>query len=193
LVKRSAVATAKALDGFAAELKRLGKDKERAIVRFHTDVDKSFLGAVEKLVIPKGWKQTDTGGYKSAANGIVERRIGMLKEAARTEMVAATGGDPWYHGLWGHTMVRANFTVNVNDWASGRVSPHEQLTGQKYVWTARDHVFCEYCTWGVPKANRSGPYQGAAEQGIWVRRDDTSTKSAVVVPIHWNVKQQQWV
>ena len=37
---------AAALDGFDLELSRLGKDKTRVITRFHTDVDKSFLGKV---------------------------------------------------------------------------------------------------------------------------------------------------
>ena len=72
LRNRTSKETAAALDDFDAELQRLGKDKNRAIVRFHTDVDKSFLGLVQKLAVRKGWRQTDTGGYKSAANGIVE-------------------------------------------------------------------------------------------------------------------------
>ena len=47
LVARTAAAVAEALDGFDSELQRLGKDKARAIVRFHTDVDKSFLGKLK--------------------------------------------------------------------------------------------------------------------------------------------------
>ena len=49
LVARTAAAVAEALDDFDLQLQLLGKDKSRAIVRFHTDVDKSFLGKVKKL------------------------------------------------------------------------------------------------------------------------------------------------
>ena len=82
LVARTAAAVAEALDDFDLQLQLLGKDKSRAIVRFHTDVDKSFLGKVKKLAVRKGWAQTDTGGYRSQGNSIVERRIGMLKQQA---------------------------------------------------------------------------------------------------------------
>ncbi len=56
LLKRTATTTAKALDGFDGEFKLLGSDKAHEIVRFHTDVDKSFLADVEQLAVRKGWK-----------------------------------------------------------------------------------------------------------------------------------------
>ena len=73
--QRTAEATAKALDVFDVELQRLSRHKDRKIVRLHTDVDRSFLGQVEKMAVRKGWRQTDTGGYKSQANSVLERRI----------------------------------------------------------------------------------------------------------------------
>ena len=33
-------------------------------------MDSSFLGKAQQLAVRKGWRVTDTGGYKSAANGI---------------------------------------------------------------------------------------------------------------------------
>ena len=190
---RTSKEVAAALDDFDAELQRLGKDKNRAIVRFHTDVDKSFLSEVQKLAVRKGWRQTDTGGYKSAANGIVERRIGMLRQKLRTMLVATTGGvnATYIQALWGHAMVRANFYINVNDW-SDRPSPWEQLTGAPYVWTKEDHAFGEYCTWGVPKENRDSPHHQVAEQGVWVRPCPNSAHCSVVVPIRWNAKRDSW-
>jgi hypothetical protein len=115
LVRRTTAAVAAALDGFDAELTRLGRDKARSIVRFHTDVDKSFLGKVRRLALRKGWCQTDTGGYRSQANGVVERRIGMLKQSARTLLLSASGGAHFYDQLWGHALKQANFVVNRND------------------------------------------------------------------------------
>ena len=196
LESRTAKATARALDLFDAELTRLGRDKSRAIVRFHTDVDRSFLGEVERMAIRKGWRQTDTGGYRSQANSIAERRIGMLKEVARAELLSATGGGRYYAQLWGHALVRANFVLNVNDWSS-RVSPYRQLTGREYKWGQEDHCFGEYCTWGVPRVSRGGEYQPAAEQGIWVRKDLTesggSSHAHVVVPIQWDEREGAWL
>ena len=51
LVKRDTASVAEALDAFDLALKLLGQDKSKAIVRFHTDVDKSFLGKVKSLVV----------------------------------------------------------------------------------------------------------------------------------------------
>jgi len=192
LVSRDTDSVAQALDEFDAELSRLGKDKARAIVRFHTDIDKSFLGKVKKLALRKGWKQTDTGGYRSQANALVERRIGMLKQKARTLLLAATGGIFYCEQLWGHVLMQANHCLNRVDWKS-RKSPFFQLTGEDYSWNTQDHVFGELCTWGVPKERRLGEYQPPGEVGIWVRRDDTSVGSAVVVPISWQQSTKLWV
>ena len=153
LKERTAAATAQALDEFDRLLKELGKDKSRQVVRFHTDVDSSFLGKAQQLAVRKGWRVTDTGGYKSAANGIVERRIGLLKQTVRTILLAATGGVYYYEELWGHGLIRANQCLNQNDWRT-RVSPHQQLTGKPYVWGPHEHAFGTYCTWGVPQESR---------------------------------------
>lgn len=144
LRSRAAPAVAEALDSFDRELAALGKDKSRAIVRFHTDVDKSFLGEVKRLAVRRGWAQTDTGGYRSQANGVVERRIGMLKQQARVVILASTGGCFYYDQLWGHALLYANKVCNANDW-SDRLAPHTQLTGSPYVWTGKDHAFGELC------------------------------------------------
>ena len=58
LPRRGTASVAQALDEFDAEQHRLGRDKSRAIVHFHTDVDKSFMGEVRKLA--------PTGLHKSA-------------------------------------------------------------------------------------------------------------------------------
>jgi len=192
LVKRDTASVAEALDAFDLELKLLGQDKSRAIVRFHTDVDKSFLGKVKKLAVRKGWKQTDTGGYRSQANGIVERRIGMLKQNVRTVLLAATGATHYYDQLWGHGMMFANYCTNRNDW-SDTLSPFSQLTGSPYCWDKEDHSFGELVIFHVPKENRLGQYQQSGELGLWMRRESASSHSAVIVPIKWDPKQQAWI
>jgi len=197
LTNRKTATVAAALDGFDLELARLGRDKDRSIVRFHNDVDKSFLGKVQRLAVRKGWVQTDTGGYRSRANAIVERRIGMLKQTARTLLLSATGGASFHVELWGHAMLHSNFCCNVNNWAS-RTSPFEQLTGSAYEWGSEDHAFGELVTFLVPEECRDDTYRPPGERGIWVRRDRTlggpgSTKSGVIVPIQWDFSTQAWV
>jgi hypothetical protein len=197
LTNRKTATVAAALDDFDVELARLGSSKERSIVRFHTDVDKSFLGKVKRLAVRKGWVQTDTGGYRSRANGIVERRIGMLKQTARTLLLSASGGDCFYVQLWGHAMLQANFCCNVNDWSS-RASPFQQLTGDAYEWGPEDHAFGELVTFLVPEECRDDTYRPPGEQGIWVRRDRQnagpgSSRSGVIVPIKWDFCTRAWV
>ena len=192
LVRRDTAAVAEALDSFEAELQYLGKDKDRAIVRFHTDVDKSFLGKVRKLAIRKGWKQTDTGGYRSQSNSIAERRIGMLKQTARTILLAATGASYYYDQLWGHSLMYSNYCLNRNNW-SDTLAPYTQLTGEAYAWGKEDHAFGELCVYHVPKENREGQYQQPGELGLWMRREDASSHSAVVVPIKWDEKRSAWI
>ena len=116
----------------------------------------------------------------------------MLKQKARTLLLAATGGIFYYEQLWGHVLMQSNYCLNRVDWKS-RKSPFFQLTGEDYSWKIQDHVFGELCTWGVPKERRLGEYQPPGEVGIWVRRDDTSVGSAVVVPISWQRSTKSWV
>jgi hypothetical protein len=191
LVKRTAEATAKALDLFEAELQRIGKEKGRCVVRFHTDVDSSFLGAVERHAIRKGWRVTDTGGYNSQSNSVVERRIGLVKQTARAVLLTATGGVGYLQELWGHSMMFANDCVNRNDWGD-REAPHTQLTGDSYQWGDHEHCFGEYVLWGVPKENRTNDLSEPGQQGLWMRADPTSSNAAVVVPIAWDADKDCW-
>jgi hypothetical protein len=190
LQARTAAAVAEALDDFDRELHLLGKDKGRAIVRFHTDVDRSFLGKVKKLAVRKGWAQTDTGGYRSQGNSVVERRIGMLKQQARVVLLAATGGRFYYDQLWGHALQFANKCVNVTDW-TGRIAPYTQLTGAPYKWGPNDHAFGELVLWEVNAENRAGPYQQPGEYGLWMGTDPTNG-GAIVVPISWDSATDSW-
>jgi hypothetical protein len=197
LPHRKTALVAEALDAFDGELTRLGRDRARCVVRFHTDVDKSFLGRVQKLALRKGWAQTDTGGYRSRANGIAERRIGMLKQTARTLLLSASGGGSFHVELWGHALKQANFCCNVNPWTDRR-APYSQLTGSDYVWGPEDHVFGEMVTFLVPESCRDDAYRPPGERGIWMRRDcppggSGSAHSAVVVPVEWDMAAQSWI
>ena len=197
LANRRTAAVASALDDFEVELLALGKDPSRCIVRFHTDVDKSFMGRVRKLAVRKGWTQTDTGGYRPKANSLTESRVGQLKRTSRTLLLAATGGAVFYVQLWGNALAHANYCRNRGEWAT-RSSPFEQLTGAQYEWDAEDHAFGEMVTFLVPEECRDDTYRPPGERGIWVGREGSagssgSIHSARVVPIFWDPDQLGWV
>jgi hypothetical protein len=193
LVKtRGSAAAATAFEEFEAELKRLGRDKSRQIIRLHTDVDKSFRGSVDKLVKARGWLQTDTGGYRARANSVCERRIGMLKQSLRTVLLAATGGYYYYEQLWGPGFEFCNRRINWNDWKLRR-APHQMLTGSDHEYTASHCPFGCYVLFHVPEENRDGTFQQVAEHGIYLYDEPTSQNGIVVSPITWDVEQDGWV
>lgn len=45
---------------------------------------------------------------------LAQGAIGMLKECARTELLAATGATHYYEPLWGHLLLRANFVQDAH-------------------------------------------------------------------------------
>ena len=191
LPDRKAERVAEVLDRFDVELRSLGQDKDRQIIQFHTDVDKSFMGAVKKLAIRKGWFVTDTGGYRSQSNSIAERRIGMIKQSVRTVLLAATGG-LYYEQLWGPAFMFAADATNRNDWRQ-RKAPYTQLTGKPYEYSKDDHAFGTYCTWGVPRQVRDGEYRPAGEKGIWLRRRADVPHGDVVAPIEYDADTKAWL
>ena len=50
-------------------------------VRFHSDIEKSFLGDVYAYIEDKAWLKTTSEGYDSNGNSIVERRNKKLNQA----------------------------------------------------------------------------------------------------------------
>jgi hypothetical protein len=192
LKKRDSGAVSEALDQFDAELLRIGLDKGRVVARFHTDIDRSFLAKVRKQAVRKGWMQTDTGGYRSASNGIVERRIGLLKETARAILLACSGGVHYYEQLWGHALVQANYCINRSTRA------FQQLTGAPYAWESRDLAFGELVMYHLPKELKAGVYAPPGEYGLWMHRADMATdpqtsSGDVVAPVEWDSSQQAWI
>ena len=70
----------------------LHKDRDTVTVRFHSDDDKSFEGAVADCARDKAWLTTTTGGYDSNRNAIVERRNSKLQAGHRALLC---GGNWW--------------------------------------------------------------------------------------------------
>ena len=116
----------------------------------------------------------------------------MLKQTARTILLAATGASYYYDQFGGHSLMYSNYCLNRNNW-SDTLAPYTQLTGKAYVWGKEDHAFGELCVYHVPKKNSEGQYQQPGELGLWMRREGASPHSAVVVPIKWDGEQSVWV
>ena len=53
------------------------------VVRLHSDSDPSFLGELEAYCTKAGIPMANTGGHRPAANGRVEKRIGLCTYSAR--------------------------------------------------------------------------------------------------------------
>ena len=68
------------------------KYNDNVTVRFHSDIEKSFLGDVYAFIEDKAWLKTTTEGYDSNGNSVVEMRNKKLNQALRGMLIDATGG-----------------------------------------------------------------------------------------------------
>jgi hypothetical protein len=153
---RSSAETLVAIKQLECELKRVSGDYDSTIVHYPHDDDKSFRGVVAEYGVEKGWKDTDTGGYRPAANSIVERRIGMLNQLFRCLLLVATGGNIYYEQLWGPGLVHANDIINRRPWP-GRDSPIDALTRSSGAPSKQSkYVFGEYCIFKISKEQKGG-------------------------------------
>ena len=70
---------------------RLAHNKnDKVTVRFHSDMDKSFMGDVMTYIQERSWLQTTAEGYDSNGNAIVERRTEKLEHGLRALLLEAT-------------------------------------------------------------------------------------------------------
>ena len=100
-------------------------------MRFHSDIEKSFLGDVHAFIEDKAWLKTTTEGYDSNGNSIVERRNKKLNQALRGMLIDATGGRLYYEELWDAAMDHAHDIIS-----------HMWLSRLKY----RNYDILFYCT-----------------------------------------------
>ena len=86
---KQAATVLKAVLVCVARIRLLHKDRDTVTVRFHSDDDKSFEGAVAEYARERAWLKTTTGGYDSNRNAVVERRNGKLQAGHRALLLGA--------------------------------------------------------------------------------------------------------
>lgn len=184
------------VNAFESELKRLSNGAV-SIKRVHSDGAKELnKGAVGQLCEERGWTNTNSGGYRSNANGKTERYVRTLFEKVRSALITATGGDDYYEDLWGlavkyaaHILVR---TKRSGAHGKSAKSPYEELTGKEYMWGSDDLIFGCYVLSFVAKPTRDNKTSPVADRAIWVGRCDSVSGGHWVVPIVWDATNGRW-
>ena len=100
LKDRTALACREALKSMRHELRSMSSDPKVDLVRVHADDDSSFKGECGEYIAGEGLRSTDTGGYCPTKNSRTERRIRMINEAFRANLLVATGGTLWWRAPW---------------------------------------------------------------------------------------------
>ena len=185
LKDRTTLACREALKSMRHELRSMSSDPKVDLVRVHADDDSSFKGECGEYIAGEGLRSTDTGGYCPTKNSRTERRIRMINEAFRANLLVATGGIDEYEKLWGPGLEHAMHCSNVSQWSDGRC-PYKALTGKDYSWAAEDHAFGEDGLVFVQKEKRSSKFQTPTKAAVWVGRCHTTPKACRVVPIVWD-------
>ena len=169
------------------------KDRDMVTVRFHSDEDKSFEGAVAEYARERAWLKTTTGGYDSNRNAVVERRNGKLQAGHRALLLGATGGRLVYEELWDVAMEHmadiANHLPEAGHRTPAMIAGGEELQiedmmeafgAQAYYYEAEDrrHV-------GSKQNDPPG------RLGMYVGRSQVINGGHRIVPLSWCGKTQQ--
>ena len=184
----------KAVQVALARIRLLHKDSKKVTIRFHSDDDKSFQGAVQEYARDKAWLQTTTGGYDSNRNAIVERRNGKLAAGHKALLLSATGGRLYYEELWDAAMEHMADLVNHLPEAGHKtpamIAGNEELTIEDMMeaFGAQVHYYeaAERRQVGSKQTDNPG------RLGIYVGRSQSINGGHRVIPIELNQRTQQW-
>ena len=163
-------------------------------VRFHSDLDKSFMGAVEAYAKDKAWLKTSTEGYDSDRNARVENRNKKIAAGHRAILLGATGGRLYYEELWDvgmdHMADMANHLPEAGHQSPAMLAGGDEL-GIEDMMEAFGAAAYYY---EAPERRQVGSKQTDTPGclGVWVGRSHTVNGGHRIVPLQWNVKKQQW-
>jgi hypothetical protein len=156
-------------------------------VRFHSDIEKSFLGDVYAFIEDKAWLKTTTEGYDSNGNSVVERRNKKLNQALRAMLVDATGGRLYYEELWDAAMDHAHDIINHMPEA-GEESPVQKAGGVPLDIDHMCEVFGALVYYYEAPERRSigaGQTDTSGRKAIYVGRSRTVSGGHKVMPIEY--------
>jgi len=188
---KSSATITKAIDSILLELKHAGPDP-LPVVRLHSDSDPSFLAELEAYCLKAGIVMTNTGGHRPAANGRVEKRIGLCTYSARGLLETATGGYKYYEALWGAAILYANFCVNAAPFSDGRPSPHAKRAGRDCDFEQR-HIFGAKATAWTKPVHRQSKFDLPGRECIWVGKSTVTPGADRVIPITWDGPASRYV
>ena len=154
------------------------------MVRLHSDFDPSFQAEVRQSLLDDIVVQTDTGGYRPQNNSRTERRIRMLTEVIKANLIMATAGTKEYDKLWGAALLYAVDRVNHQVFDDGR-HPYKELTGKESELAERDNAFGEYVTIHIPKETRKTKWEASGARGVWLGK-------STVVPDGHKISKVEW-
>ena len=187
---KSASEVKNAVRSMKLELKSKGANGME-VVRLHSDFDPSFQAEVRQSLLDDEVVQTDTGGYRPQNNSRTERRIRMLTEVVKANLIVATAGIQEYDSLWGPALQFAADRVNQQIFEDGRC-PHRDLTGREPELEQRDNIFGEQATIHIPKEKRVTKWDASGGRSIWVGKSVVVTDGHKVVPIEWDASVNAW-
>ena len=185
LPDRTAAGCAKAMASMRNELKIMSSHPTRDLVRVHSDDDTSFKGEMTTYFDDHMIRHTTTGGYRPTNNSRTERRIRMINEAFRANLIVATGGLTEYESLWGPGLMHAMHCSNANVWSDGRC-PYKAITGKDYDWGKHDLCFGQSGLSFKPTEHRYSKFQPTGECMVWVGHSFGTPDAARVVPVIWD-------
>ena len=189
---KSAPNTLESLKEFVREVESLAREGA-TIKEWHHDNGTEFEGEVYDWVRSRGYRDTNTGGYRPNSNSFSERRIGMLHQVLRTLLLRATNGTMYYEVLWDVGLQWANECINTNLWPNNDTTPIETLSGKPYTVNDNRHPFGSYCLYKIPIEGVDGKWQPRSEMGIWVGIAHGSSHSHNVLPIKWDPTLRVWI
>ena len=188
---KSSATVTHAIDSILLELQHAGPDP-LPVVRLHSDSDPSFLGELEAYCTKAGIPMTNTGGHRPAANGRVEKRIGLCTYSARGLLETATGGYKYYEALWGAAILYANFCVNAAPFSDGRPAPHTKRTGLDCDFEKR-HIFGAKATAWTKPVHRQSKFDLPGRECIWVGKSTVTPGADRVIPITWDGPASRYI
>jgi hypothetical protein len=175
---------------------RVGPDAPM-VVRFHSDDDPSMQKEVREWILSQQALQTDTGGYDSNKNALVERSHSKLIAAARTSMRLATGASNQYREVWDEAFDHCAEAVS-NSPENGLTSPWERVKADypntKLVNMLEEYhpLFCQV-RYPVCKERRMEPqFDDRAGLALWAGKSRKIPGASRVIPITFNHEKGIW-
>ena len=163
------------------------------VSRVHSDCEKSLIaGPLLEHLKAEGVWPTETEGYDSNGNAIVESRIKQLNRGVKAVLLDATGGRQRYQEIWGDAYEHVSDMVNHT--AHGGAQTPVEKAGGKSINIDGDEVHCfgaEVLVW-VAKERRGGALDMPGRWAIYLGRSRKIPRGHRIAFIEWNDRTKSY-